>query len=323
MRVNDHCFRKELYRRTLVSESPVHPLGIVPEEIVEKFPIERVEVVEEELFPIVREFLLYRPIEPLRMRIHLGRSWIGVIVEEVNLPYLFREVFREFTPVVGEDGGEGKWKDQLHAVEEFPGGKGGVGMRRPGEGDSRMHIGRRENIPPPSLLVFLEGIEGDDVPRICCLQSFRLSQDLFPIDRLHLSEVSDLLRKGAESTAILHESPDGRWFRTGKLVRFTEFEKRRKEFLLPEIGMFLPLSPDLSENRGRPLSHPLRLRGATLPVERFRLLPSLLPLFLPEEKRSPFRLRKGFEGRRQSMLLPKNEDPRLFQRLFRDHISVP
>lgn len=67
----------------------------------------------------------------------------------------------------------------------------------------------------------------------------------------------------------------------------------------------------------------LCLRGAALPIERFRLLPSLLPRLLPEKERSPLHLREGFESRGQSVLLPEDEDSRFLQCLFRDHISVP
>lgn len=222
MRIHRQGFCQELYRGKLVSESPVHPVGIVPEEILDELPIERFGIPEEERLPVVREFLLHSPVEAFRMRVHLGSSRIGMIVEEMEVPDLFREVLGEFAPVVGEDRGEGERKDQPDTVEELSGGEGSMGMGRPGEGETRVDIGGREDVSSPSFPVFLKGIEGDDVPRILRFQSFRLSQDLFPFHRLHFSEMGDLLREETESAQIANESSDGRGFRTGKIPRGTE-----------------------------------------------------------------------------------------------------
>ena len=72
-------------------ETVVWTLGVVPEEPLHEFPVERYWIVEELLQVVVDELLLDRAIEPLTVCIHLRHLWIRVEVCEVESLHFLRE----------------------------------------------------------------------------------------------------------------------------------------------------------------------------------------------------------------------------------------
>lgn len=78
----------------------MYPFGIEPEEIVEQFVIEDMNILEEKRFVKIKELVPYRAIESFDMRIHLRSPRIGVVVQKMESIHLLRKVFRKLTSVI-------------------------------------------------------------------------------------------------------------------------------------------------------------------------------------------------------------------------------
>lgn len=78
----------------------MHPFGIEPEKVVQKFLIKNLDILKEKGFMKIKKLILYRAIESFDMRVHFGSPRIGMVVQEVLSVQLFGKVFRKLTPVI-------------------------------------------------------------------------------------------------------------------------------------------------------------------------------------------------------------------------------
>ena len=79
-------------------------LGVVPDQIVHELSVESLAIKQEPLV-VVQELFLESAVEPLHMSIHLGSSWIGVVVSDLEFKKLGYKVFLELRAIIGKDEG--------------------------------------------------------------------------------------------------------------------------------------------------------------------------------------------------------------------------
>ena len=100
----------------------VGPLAVKPDKVfhelfVKNFRQEKILIVK------VDELLLNRAVEPFIVWIHFRCFGIGMPVDLMLSFDLEIEIFRKFTPVVGENILETVGKDGAHTIEKFFGGQ--------------------------------------------------------------------------------------------------------------------------------------------------------------------------------------------------------
>src|SRR3989338_4155441 len=98
-------------------------------------------------------------------------------------------MFHELAAVVGQDKRNRKWKYFETQSEKLFCGKGGMRCGFPRESKPRVEILERDYIVPSALDVLFDGVQGDTVTRVLCLEIHRFSKYFVTIEHLDLSKV--------------------------------------------------------------------------------------------------------------------------------------
>lgn len=119
--------------------------GVVPEKPGNQLPIELIGE-EQQLFMVINKFFLDGSIKPFHMGIHLGSLGIGMPVVFVEPAQFLIEMLHELRTIVGKDRLKRIGKDLGNDPEELSSCQGGMALGSPGEGESRVVIGKRDHI---------------------------------------------------------------------------------------------------------------------------------------------------------------------------------
>ena len=136
----------------------MHALQIVEEEPACKELVETGEIGEKEVCVEVGETLLYRFVEPFRVRVHLGGLGIGMVVREVETPQRLIKMLLELTPVVGQNKRHGKGEDLNAECEELSRRKGCMGAGAERKAKSGVDIFKRDDIAPHAISNLFKGV---------------------------------------------------------------------------------------------------------------------------------------------------------------------
>ena len=124
---------------------------------------------------IVRAFFLQRAIKSLAVRIHLGGAWSRVIVRHMLFEKQFCEVHLKLTAIIGKYGLD-RYREHL-----LPQSKELCSCRRCVRGDPErkgvacMEVNSRHNVALHSMYVLFDGVKGNAVSYMGCLEVFGLA----------------------------------------------------------------------------------------------------------------------------------------------------
>ena len=295
--------------------------GVEPHEVLHEDDIEFFWL-KELVGMVVHELLLDGSVEAFTVGIHLRRLGVRVVVGEVELCELLREVLLELRAVVGEHVFERHREHHPTELEELLGSLRGMGSGAPCEAKPAVEVFKRHDVSPTPVDEALHGIEGHAVAGVGAKEALWLPQHPLPVDLLHSPEMTDLLGEDPESAQILDESAHGRGGWYGQSFPAAESLQEDLELLFPEVGVCHPESPDLLEDLQRPCTG-TAVHGDPGPLIQSRALPMAFPeLLLPEEKRPPFDLECIHRGQ-EAVLLPEDQDFKLPLRFGSEHTVPP
>ena len=136
----------------------MHAFEIVEQKPARQELVETGEIGEQEVFVKVGETLLYRFVEPLRVRVHLGGLGIGMVVDEVQAAQLVRKLFLELTAVVGQDEGDGEREDLDAELEELRCGTRSMGAGAKRKAKSGIDVFKRDDISAHAVAQFFKRV---------------------------------------------------------------------------------------------------------------------------------------------------------------------
>ena len=205
----------------------LHPQAVVEDKIVHELAVERVNVKQDAGMEI-HELFLQGAVEPLAVRIHLGRLGVGMVVREVEVEQSFCKVLFELRAIVREHKDKRKRKNFLAQGKELRRGLGGVRGSGPGEASPGVNVFKRNEVAPCAIDEPLNSIERYHVPGILRLEILGLPEHSVAVGFNDSSLEGDFLWEHAQASHIGNQSSDGLWLRAVKLLHFAELREQRK-----------------------------------------------------------------------------------------------
>src|SRR3989344_1221127 len=95
-------------------------LRVVEDKVVHEGAIEDIRIFQKRNM-VIHKFFLNRPVESFKVSIHLGSSWIGVIMRNMQTAEFLRKMLLELTSVVckNKEEGVGVWEYPLTEGKEL------------------------------------------------------------------------------------------------------------------------------------------------------------------------------------------------------------
>ena len=124
--------------------------SVVPDEPRDQLAIELIGS-DQQLLMVINELLLNRPVKTFDVGVHLGSSGIGMPVSFVQASDLLIEVLHKLRAVIGKNGLKRIGKNFSDETEEFSGSQRRMAVRGPGKSESRVVIGKRDDISPDTI----------------------------------------------------------------------------------------------------------------------------------------------------------------------------
>jgi len=221
---------------------------------------------------VINEFFLNSSVESLAVRIHLRGLGIGMVMGEMKLAKRLGKMFLEFRTIIGKHVHKAKGMREYHLaiVKEFSGGKGGVTLSRPGKAKAGVNVFKGDDVSPAAIDEAFNGIQSNQMTRICRLEISWLSQYLLSFDGLYSPIVVNLLRKHSQPSAVLDEASYGAYRGAWQLLCKTEFSEKRMDFVFSKVGIGIAQPLYLIKNFRGPQAFPSLLWSAGGVIECFK-----------------------------------------------------
>ena len=100
---------------------------------------------------IINELLLNGPVKTFDVGVHLRSSGIGMPVSFVQASDLLIEVLHKLRPVIGKNALKRVRKNIGDDGKELSGSQRRMAVRGPGKSESRVVIGKRDDISPDTI----------------------------------------------------------------------------------------------------------------------------------------------------------------------------
>ena len=124
--------------------------SVVPDEPRDQLAIELIGS-DQQLLMVINELLLNGPVKTFDVGVHLGSSGIGMPVSFVQASDLLIEVLHKLRAVIGKNGLKRVRKNIGDDGKELSGSQRRMAVRGPGKGESRVVIGKCDNVTPNTI----------------------------------------------------------------------------------------------------------------------------------------------------------------------------
>ena len=124
--------------------------SVVPDEPRDQLAIELIGS-DQQLLMAINELLLNGPVKTFDVGVHLGSSGIGMPVSFVQASDLLIEVLHKLRAVIGKNGLQRVRKNIGDDGKELSGSQRRMAVRGPGKRESRVVIGKRDDISPDTI----------------------------------------------------------------------------------------------------------------------------------------------------------------------------
>ena len=132
--------------------------GVVPDEPRDQLAIELIGS-DQQLLMVINELLLNGAVKTFDVSVHLGSSGIGMPVSFVQASDLLIEVLHKLRAVIGKNALKRVRKDIGDDGKELSGSQRPMAVRGPGKSESRVVIGKCDNVTPDTVEKVLHRVE--------------------------------------------------------------------------------------------------------------------------------------------------------------------
>ena len=148
--------------------------SVVPDEPRDQLAIELIGS-DQQLLVVINELLLNGPVKTFDVGVHLGSSGIGMPVSFVQASDLLIEVLHKLRAVIGKNALKRVRKNIGDDGKELSGSQRRMAVCGPGKSESRVVIGKCDNVTPNTIEKVLHCVESSTLARerwLCSLWVF-------------------------------------------------------------------------------------------------------------------------------------------------------
>lgn len=156
---------------------------------------------------MIDEFFLYCSVKSFIVSIHLGCSWVGMIVCLVKITDMFVKVFLKLTSIVGENQMNLEWKEFLESFEKLLCCYGSSSADDKRKGTSRIQINTGNTVVACTKYHLDDRIKSYHMSWILSYEVFWFTEYFVLLFDTNPTIMVDLLRILTETTKILYDSP--------------------------------------------------------------------------------------------------------------------